>query len=128
MVVSTSMETGYLRATARGDFVLSIANQAFFHMLDIAARANAERVLVDARAMFGAPRALERYLYGTFIAQAVERLSLRGKEPPKFAYLLTPPMLHYGRLGEATARKRGMSVRAFETMNDAMTWLFSKER
>jgi hypothetical protein len=126
MVVTTSLEAGYLRATAQGRFVLAQANRAFFNMLDIAEDANARRILVDGRGITSAPRALERYLYGKFVAEAAMRLSRRTGVPMKFAYVLAPPVLDYRRLGEFTARKYGMNVRAFENTDDAVSWLRSR--
>ena len=95
-------------------------------MLDIAVREGARRILMDGRAITGNPRALERYLYGKFAAEASNRMGNRIGEPLKFAYVLTPPVLHPARLGELTARRRGMLVRVFEEMDDAREWLLSR--
>ena len=70
MVVTTSLQPGYLRATAQGRFILAHANRAFFNMLDIAEDERARRILLDGRAITGAPRSLERYLYGKLAAEA----------------------------------------------------------
>ena len=129
MLLTTSVEPGYLRATARGRFVLTAANHMFLNLLDAVAQERAERVLLDGRQVTGVPRALERYLYGAFIAAAAARLNPAvTSHPPKFAYVLTEPILHHGRLGETTARNRGMSIKAFDNMDEAVNWLFGPER
>ena len=123
MVVTTSLQPGYLRATAQGRFILAHANRAFFNMLDIAEDERARRILLDGRAITGTPRALERYLYGKLAAEASRRMTNRTGEELKFAYVLTPPVLDPRRLGELTSRKRGMNVRTFERVDDAVAWL-----
>lgn len=129
MLLTTSLEPGYLRATARGRFALTAANHMFLNLLDAVAQEHAERILLDGREVTGMPRALERYLYGAFVAAAAARLSPAvTPKPPKFAYVLTDPVLHHGRLGETTARNRGMSIRAFDNPDDAVEWLFGPDR
>jgi hypothetical protein len=129
MLLTTSVEPGYLRATARGRFALTAANHLFLNLLDAVAQEHSERVLLDGREVTGVPRALERYLHGAFIAAAAARLSASvTPHPPKFAYVLSEPVLHHGRLGETTARNRGMSIRAFDNVDEAVAWLFAAER
>ena len=46
-----------------------------------------------------------------------------GARHPKFAYALKSPVLDAERFGEIVARNRGMKVKAFESVQEAMDWL-----
>ena len=128
LTLTTSLERGYLRATARGRFALTTARDLFLAVLEEATRVRTGRLLIDGRGMTGTPRAIERYLYGAFVAAAANRLPRSVvPHPPKFAYVLTYPVLHPGRLGERTARNRGMIIKAFDNVDDAVVWLFGAD-
>jgi hypothetical protein len=132
MTLETRVEHGYLRATVRGRFVLASANEQFLRLLDEIVDEGTHRVLIDGRGVTGRPRALERYLYGQFIARATNRLpvtagDLMGAIPWKFAYVLEYPVLDPGRLGEQTARNSGMHVRAFHKYEQAVEWLLGAD-
>ena len=125
MVLKTSVKSGYLYAQAKGRFALRTADDVFLTLVDEMVQNHADRVLFDGRNVTGVPRMIERYLHGGFVAAASKRLPKDSE--PKFAYVLNYPQLHPGRLGEKTARKRGMNVRAFDNMDDAMVWLFGAQ-
>ena len=132
MTLETRAEGDYLRAILQGRFVLGSADEQFMKLLDDIVDAGAHHVLVDARGVTGRLRALERYLYGRFVARATNRLpvsagELMGPSPLKFAYLLNDPVLDPGRLGEQTARKSGMHVRAFHKFERAVEWLLGPD-
>ncbi|MGH7459747.1 MAG: hypothetical protein ACREMA_01805 [Longimicrobiales bacterium] len=127
IAITTSHQAGYLLATAQGRFALEPAKRHFLALLEVIVRENAERVLVDAREVTGKLRVLERFLYGEFAAHAVARLTeLVAIRPPKFAYVAAHPILDPGRLGENVARERGMNVRAFDSMEEALDWLLAE--
>jgi hypothetical protein len=128
MELSTNAGPGYLLATASGDFVLAEANQQFLGLIDQIARDRTRHILVDGRAVTGAPRAIERYLYSVFAARAAETLLRDVHVAPKFAYVLTPPVLDPHRMGEKLARHRGMNMRAFESVDEAVKWLIGPDR
>jgi hypothetical protein len=128
MLLSTNAETGYLRANLSGPFVLADAKQEFLFVIELLAQSRSGRVLVDGRALSGSPRAIERYLYSVFAARATQALQRDGQRAPKFAYVLTPPVLDPQRMGEKLARERGMEVRAFESLPAAVMWLVGPDR
>ena len=128
MVLSTNAKSGYLLATVTGEFVLAEANQQFLALIDQIAKGRTGRVLIDGRTVTGAPRAIERYLYSVFAARASESLLRDAFVVPKFAYVLTPPVLDPHRMGEKLARHRGMNMRAFDCLDDAVKWLLSPDR
>src|SRR5688572_20022353 len=128
MDLSTNAGPGYLLATASGEFVLAEANQQFLGLIDQIAENRSNRVLVDGRDVTGAPRAIERYLYSVFAARASETLLRDAFVVPKFAYVLKQPVLDPHRMGEKLARQRGMNMRAFESLDEAVKWLASPDR
>ena len=42
---------------------------------------------------------------------------------PRFSYVMHEPLRDPGRLGETVAVNRGMDVKVFETLEDAIEWL-----
>ena len=128
MEVTTRLELGYLRATVEGKFVLTVARGQFSGLLEEMRRARTGRMLIDGREVSGNPRTIERYLYGSFAATAAKKLgSLVRPYPPRFAYVLVPPVLDPHRLGVTVARDRGMTVRAFDDVDEATEWLLSSD-
>ena len=129
MELTTNITPSYLHAVASGEFVLRTAEKQFMDLLDSVVDAGADRVLLDGRQVTGNPDVLDRYIYGEFVAQAAARLPKSEVPiPPKFAYVLSHPVLDPDRLGETVARNRGMSLRAFDNREEALEWLMSEER
>ena len=42
---------------------------------------------------------------------------------PRFAYVMNQPLRDPGKYGETVAVNRGMSVKTFETLEEAFAWL-----
>ena len=124
MILETRAEPGFLYAEVAGDFSLEEAERTFREILEAVARHRVERVLFDGRKLTGNPTTLERFYYGAFVAKSVARLSDRGVSPAtQFAYVLTEPILDRRRFGETVAANRGMFVKAFDNLEDALGWL-----
>ena len=67
---------------------------------------------------------MERFYYGEFAAQTVAKFTSRGVSgSTQFAYVLEVPVLDPGRYGETVAANRGMLVKAFDNLDDALGWL-----
>jgi len=58
---------------ATGEFSLEEAKRIFIEVLDIVAEQKAEKILCDGREVKGEPEKFERFLYGKFAAETVER-------------------------------------------------------
>ncbi|HEY0304186.1 MAG TPA: hypothetical protein VGC44_04395 [Longimicrobiales bacterium] len=129
MELTTNNTPSYLHAVASGEFVLRNAEEQFMDLLDSVVDTGADRVLLDGRQVTGNLDVLDRYVYGEFVALAAARLPKNVvPTPPKFAYVLTHPVLDPDRLGETVARNRGMSLRAFDNKDEALEWLVSEDR
>src|SRR5262245_61939844 len=100
----------------KGEFVMEFAQEHFLEKLLLLRKHRCPKVLVDGREILGDPKPVERFFYGAFVADAVDKF--RGQympfSPLPFAYVLSEPTLDPKRLGEIAATNRGMNVRAFD--------------
>jgi hypothetical protein len=115
--------TEILNAKLTGQFNLDEAQNSFVELLESVKREKTDKVLVDGTAMTGEPEMFERFLYGAFAAIAVSEFNQDPSVRIKFAYALKPPLLDAERFGESMAVKRGMDVKAFESIQEARAWL-----
>ena len=117
--------SGILTVDATGEFSLEEAKQAFLEMLAAVAQYQAEKVLFDGRNLKGKPEHIERFYYGYFAA--IETVKVMAKYPmrraPRFAYLINEPLRDPRRYGETVALNLGMTVKTFETPEEAFEWL-----
>ena len=121
---TTHADSGLLYATLTGGFSLEEAQRTFLQILASLEQHGVPKVVVDGRPLTGEPSDAERYLYGEFVAKAVSEQCSRMKwNTPQFAYLLIPPVGDPERLGENAAVNRGMFVKTFDNLNDALQWL-----
>lgn len=116
-------QSGLLTIEADGEFSLEEAKSTFVEMLGAVAQYQAQKVLFDGRNMTGKPREFERFLYGDFAAKETIKLVNEHKIVPRFAYVLHQPLRDPQRYGETVAVNRGMTVKTFETPEEALTWL-----
>ena len=124
MTLEIRAESGLLYVEVAGDFSLEEAESTFREILEAVARHRAEKVLFDGRKLTGNPTTMERFYYGAFVAKSVAGLGDHGMSPAtQFAYVLTEPILDPRRFGEIVAVNRGMFVKAFDNLEDALGWL-----
>jgi hypothetical protein len=124
IILDIRLESGFLNVSAMGEFSLQEAERTFLEMLEAVARYKVEKVLFDGRRLTGAPDTMERFLYGEFAADSVFNFRDRGVSPAtRFAYVLKEPVLDRRRFGETVAVNRGMHVKAFDNLEDAVGWL-----
>ncbi|MES2921635.1 MAG: hypothetical protein V4819_08815 [Verrucomicrobiota bacterium] len=118
-------ESGFLRVDATGEFSLAEAKRTFLEMLEAAAGHQVRKVLFDGRGLGGAPAIMERFYYGEFAAKAVAESADRGllSRSTKFGYVIEEPLRDPQRFGENVAVNRGMLVKTFDNLQDALEWL-----
>lgn len=125
MTLEISAESGFLYVTAIGVFSLEEAQRTFIEMLEAVVRHQTGGVLFDGRQLTGEPETVERFYYGEFAAEETRNL-IRERRMlflPQFAYVLQYPVLDPARLGETVAVNRGMNVKAFERLDEALQWI-----
>ena len=108
-----------------GEFSLGEAKRTFLEMLEAVARHKVRKVLFDGRGLAGEPKTIERFFYGEFVARAIAEFADRGmvSRATQFAYVLEEPMRDKRRFGETVAVNRGMFVKTFDNLQDALGWL-----
>jgi hypothetical protein len=117
-------DEGLLYVTYSGDFSLAEAKKIFLQTIEAVEKYKARKVLVDGRTITGEVRHMDRYFYGEFVAAEVNKLRVRSDSPlPQFAYVLLPPVLDPRRFGETVAVNRGMPVKTFDNLDDALEWI-----
>jgi hypothetical protein len=93
-------------------------------MMEAIALNKTKRVLFDGRTITGNPQTIERFYYGEFAAFTVAQYQDRGIAPAiPFAYVLKEPVLDPDKFGETVAVNRGMRIRVFDNVEDALKWL-----
>ena len=114
-----------LYVVAEGEFTLDDATRNFGAILDMVLANDSRKVLVDGRRIVGDPTAVQRYYYAAFASDSIGLLIANEWtfDPPRFAYVLNEPMLDTLRLGQVVARKRGLDVKAFDDIDEAIRWL-----
>jgi SpoIIAA-like len=125
MLQKIHFESGLLKVHASGEFSLEEAKRAFLEMLQAVAQYKAEKVLFDGRNLNGQPAHIERFFYGYFAASETISLIARHRlaHAPRFAYVMHEPLRDPRRYGETVAANRGMTVKTFETLDEAYEWL-----
>jgi hypothetical protein len=113
-----------LRVRATGEFSLEEAKRNFLEMMEAVALHKSKRVLVDGQTITGNPRAIERFYYGEFSADVVVQHQTRtGSGSIRFAYVLKEPVLDPKKFGETVAANRGMLIKVFDNLEEALEWL-----
>lgn len=124
MSITVRNEPAFLLAEATGIFSIKEAKRTFLEVLEAVERYQSGKVLFDGSRLVGKPSTMERFYYGEFAALEICSLVSRsGGEAPRFAYVLKPPVLDRHRFGETVAVNRGMIVKTFENIEDAISWL-----
>ena len=125
LIATTNVESGILHVTVTSTFSLQAAETNLLEILEAVASERCFKVLVDGRQIEGDPTTIQRFLYGSFAAEAVASHIRYGKvaQIPQFAYVLQEPVLDPERFGETVALNRGLWVKVFENIDDARAWL-----
>jgi hypothetical protein len=125
MTLRTSAEAKVLFVASTGEFSLEEAKRIFLEVLDAAARHQSAKVLLDGRGIVGELSNIQRFFYGEFVAQAIGRFREHSgfRAAPQFAYVLAEPVLDPLRFGETVAVNRGVYVKTFDNLDNALGWL-----
>ena len=118
-------ESGLLIVRVEGMYSLKEVKRDFVEILEAAVHYQTEKVLFDGRNIEGGPTFMERFYYSEFTADETLRVLIEGRMPRaiRFAYLLSQSVRHQKRFGENVALNRGMIVKTFEILEEALEWL-----
>lgn len=124
MRLAIRFEAGLLNVEAGGRFSLREAKRTFLEILEAADLHGTRKILFDGRQVIGHPATMERFYYAAFAAESSIAFARRTRSGAgQFAYVLREPMLDPARFGETVALNRGMYVKAFDDLEDALAWL-----
>jgi len=116
-----SVEPGFLRVVAMGELVPKDVMHAIQKVSAAVERYKATSVLFDGRGLAGTLTSMDRFNYGSFIAQLNRQLSLPIR--PKIAQILPSDLIDPQRFGETVAVNRGATTKVFDNIEDALEWL-----
>ena len=118
-------ESEFLSVSVTGKFSSKAAEANFLQIMEACARHKAKKIVIDGRDVKGSPDTIQRFLYGKFVAQAVAHYTRSHgvRHFLQFAYVLHEPLLDPRRFGETVAVNRGMWVKAFDNLLEAIAWL-----
>jgi hypothetical protein len=124
MEIEITVESEFLRVRATGIASLEAATQTFLAVLAAVIEHRARKVLFDGRGLTGEFTAMERFHYVSFMADKLRH----SREPlltraTRFAYVLKPAALTPQRVGETVAQTRGVDLKAFDNLEEALRWL-----
>lgn len=125
MILKILARNELLHVTIEGEFTLDAARLNFQEIIAALEEHLTDKVLIDGRGIVGDPSVVERFYYAEFGAELV-RLYREKHMPetnPQFAYVLNEPPLDPLRFGETVAVNRGMNMKAFDNMREAVEWL-----
>jgi len=124
LIQQISAEPDFLHVKVSGSFSLREAKENFIQVLEILTRHKVQKVLLDGREVEGNPEVMERFFYGEFAAESLMQFLSKGVAAETcFAYVLHEPVLDPGRFGETVAVNRGMTLKVFDALEDALAWL-----
>ena len=117
-------DSDLLRVCVTGEFSLEEAKRTFLETMEAIALHRTKRALFDGRTITGNPRTIERFYFGEFAAEASTNHQIRNSSTaPRFAFVLREPVLDPERFGETVAVNRGMLLKVFDNVEDALAWL-----
>lgn len=125
LITDITARTKVLHVLVEGEFSLEQAKKNFLEIIAALDVYLCEKILIDGRKVSGDPLVVERFYYGEFVAEATKTFKTRcmPTRDPVFAYVLHEPVLDPLRLGETVAVNRGMLMKAFDNMPEALAWL-----
>ena len=125
ITIQIKTHSDVLHVLAEGEFTIESAETTFRQIVKAVVAGQNGKIFFDGRKVTGDPSFIERFIYGEFTANTVAHEVEAGRlsRPPKFAYVLSKPVLDEGRLGEMVATNRGLNVKAFDDMGRAIEWL-----
>ena len=125
MTAQVTASSNILYVLADGEFTIDDARRVFVEVVDAVIANQSEKIVFDGRSISGDPEIIERFFYGEFTAISVKRPLEEGAivTPPRFAYILLPPVLDLERLGQTVAVNQGLHVKSFDNLTEGIAWL-----
>jgi hypothetical protein len=115
------LEEGFIRIKASGYYSLQNANHLFKLSIDSAVLHGKRNILIDVINIQGNIPFFDRFQFAEFLANYKAEHALT--EVDRIAVVGEEPIVHSNRFGETVAVNRGVNLRVFTDMNQALGWL-----
>jgi hypothetical protein len=115
------LEEGHIRIMASGDYSLQNANSLFKLSIDSAMLHRKRNILIDVINVQGNIPFFDRFQFAEFLATYKAEHALT--EVDRIAVVGEEPIVHSNRFGETVAVNRGVNLRVFTDMEEALKWL-----
>lgn len=117
-------EPGYLRLICVGRYESSVNAELTDQVIRACEKYLPSRMLVDTLQVEGKLSTMDRYDLATLSAKKYLDEKLAGKIPScRFAFVGNNPLVDPKRFGETVAVNRGMNLRVFTEIKEAIVWL-----
>jgi hypothetical protein len=126
MALDYKIETqpGHLRLTCRGRYEPSLNDEFSDQVLGACEKYRPSKMLIDTLQVEGEMSTMDRYNLATLSAKKYLEAKLAGKIPGcRFAFVGSNPLVDPKRFGETVAVNRGINLRVFTEMKEALAWL-----
>ncbi len=117
-------QIGYLLMTCEGYFEPSLIGQFSDQVIEACKKYQPSNFLVDFRKVEGEMSTMDRYNLSVTASKKYIDEKLTGKIPScRFAFVGNHPLVDPKRFGETVAVNRGLNVKAFTDIKEALAWL-----
>ena len=87
-----------------------------------------DKVITDCLHLTGSLSTVQRFEYAIFLVERMQEAFVAGvSRDIKFAYVMPEALVDLEHFSETVARNRGLHLKIFNTMEDALEWLELKE-
>jgi hypothetical protein len=119
--IETIEETHFMTLIASGTYSLERAIHLCKLSIDTCLLYNKKKILVDITQVTGNVPFFDRFQYAEALAQYKSIHALTGVS--KIALFGNEPLIDKNRFGETVAVNRGVNIKVFTELNDALAWL-----
>ncbi len=118
------LQSGYLLMTCEGHFEPSLIGEFTDRVIEACKNYQPSQFLVDYRHVEGEMSTLDRYNLGVIAAKKYLDEKLAGKiSNCRFAFVGNHPLVDPKKFGETVAVNRGLNVKVFTEIKEALAWL-----
>jgi hypothetical protein len=114
----------HLLISLSGRYESSDAPIASTQIIEACEKHQATKALIDVRSIEGSMSTMDRFYLGSIFSMKYIKERVTGKIPPcRFAMVGHEPLVDPNRFGETVATNRGLAVKVFLKMEEAIAWL-----
>jgi hypothetical protein len=122
--LKTEPQPGYLRITFEGHFEPSLIDEVTSGVVENGVKHQSSKMLLDFRQVDGQMSTMDRYNVASIFAKKYLDQKLAGTIPScRFAFVGNHPLVDPKKFGETVAINRGINIKVFTEMAEALAWL-----